>query len=92
MEASAAAGASFCRLGYDTNCFISLTLHAVETLSHGLRQFPELQLLYVVEFALLSGRTHCGKDWHSPCSIQWEREGETRNAFGGARREEGLMK
>jgi hypothetical protein len=43
----------FCRLDTDTNCFISLNLHANETLSHRLRQFPELQTLYVVEFVSL---------------------------------------
>jgi hypothetical protein len=67
-------------------------LHAVETPSHGLRQFPELQFLYVVEFAPLFVSRSCGKDWHSSCSISMMREGETRGAFGGAGRQEGLMK
>jgi hypothetical protein len=84
--------APFCRLPTDTNCFIPLILHAGETLSHGLRQFLEPQILYVVEFSMPSRLASCEKDWHSPCTIPQEREIETRNAFGGARREEGLMK
>jgi hypothetical protein len=43
----------FCRSGPDTNCFRPLTFDGDETLSHGLRQFPELQTLYVVEFVSL---------------------------------------
>jgi hypothetical protein len=57
-----------------------------------LRQFPELQILYVVEFTLFFDRPNCGKDWHSPCSILCMRDSETRYAFGVARREERLMK
>jgi hypothetical protein len=81
--------ASFCRLATDTNCFIPLTLRSDETASHRLRQFPELQILYVVEFTLLFDSANCGKDWQSPCTITGMRDSETRYAFGGARREKG---
>jgi hypothetical protein len=64
----------FCRSGTDTNCFRSLTLHGDETPSHGLRQFPELQILYVVEFPSLWNHLRWGEDWHFPCSIFCERE------------------
>ena len=84
--------APFCRLAVDTNCFISLTLHVVETPSQGLRQIPERQILYVIEFGRFSTLSGVEKDWHSPCSISGVRKVETRYAFGGARREEGLMK
>jgi len=57
-----------------------------------LRQFPELQILYVVDFTPFFDPANCGKDWHSPCTISPVRESETRYAFGGAKREERLMK
>ena len=82
----------FCRSGPDTNCFIPLNLLAVETPSHGLRQFPELQIPYVVEYAPLFDLLRGGEDWHSPCTNSLMRKRETRYAFGGARRQEGLMK
>ena len=59
----------FCRPGPDTNCFIPLNLLAVETASHGLRQFPELQTLYVVEFVSFLNIIRWEEDWHFPCSI-----------------------
>jgi hypothetical protein len=86
------AEAPFCRPAADTNCFISLTLHTDETASHRLRQFPEWQILYVVEFTEFFDLANCGKDWHPPCTIPGMRDYETRCAFGGTRREEGWMK
>ena len=76
----------------DTNCFISLTLHAIETQSHGLRRFPELQHLYVVEFVLFSELPACGKNWPSPCTISGLRVAETRIAPRGHGRKEGSIK
>src|SRR5207302_10596006 len=70
------------RQSADANCFNSFPFCANETPSHGLRQFPELQSLYVVEFALFSEPPKCGKDWHSPCMSSWWRKSETRNASG----------
>ena len=84
--------APFCRLARDTNCSVSLILFADETQSHELRQFSESQILYVVEIALLFNHPSCGKDWQPPCYISRMRDFETRYAFGGARRDEGLMK
>jgi len=57
-----------------------------------LRQFPKLQILYVVEFAIFCESLSYGKDWHPPCRASCERQSETHYAFGGARREERLMK
>jgi len=48
--------------------------------------------MYLVDFASFFAGRRCGKDWQSPCSVKEMRVAETRNAFGGARREEGLMK
>src|SRR3979490_3416901 len=76
--------------GGDTNCFSSLTFHAIETVSHGLRQFPELQLLYVVEFGLLFDSHGCGKDWHSSCSISGCAELRRALRLGQVGRKEGL--
>jgi len=59
MALGASKDAPFCRQPVDTsrqstdaNCFNSFPFCANETPSHGLRQFPEMQGLYVVEFAL----------------------------------------
>jgi len=84
--------APFCRLAPDTNCFISLTLHADETQSHRLRQFSGFQILYVVDIAPLLDPPSCGKDWQPPCNKVTMRGFETRYAFCGARRVEGLIK
>src|SRR5271157_2089070 len=65
----------------DRNCFSPLTLHEFETVSHAMRQFPELQLAYVVEFAAFYSLRVCNREWHFPCTVVPQRGDETRGVW-----------
>lgn len=74
--------APFCRLRADRKCFALLPLLGYETVSQHMRQFPELQLLYVIDFGWFLPFPSLKKNWHSPCSISGSRFREMPGAAG----------
>jgi ATP-dependent Clp protease ATP-binding subunit ClpB len=62
--------------------FHPLTLKRDGTQSHGMRQFPQLQHSYVIEFVPVCAEQSKGQDWQFSCSIFSKRMTETHRRLG----------